>query len=163
MPFTRKTTALLIISLFLITSTSACSENSQIKKEHVGTIMGAFGGAFAGSTMGKGKGKTLAIATGTLLGATLGKSIGASLDRADIAYYNTHAQNTLEKVPSGETRKWRNPDSGNGGSFTPLRTYEVAPGNYCREYTQTIYVGGRTAEGFGTACRQPDGTWKIQQ
>jgi surface antigen len=36
-------------------------------------------------------------------------------------------------------------------------------GQYCREYRQTVKVGGKTQEGYGTACRQPDGTWKIVQ
>lgn len=34
-------------------------------------------------------------------------------------------------------------------------------GNYCREYTRTIAVGGRFESGYGTACRQPDGSWQI--
>lgn len=32
---------------------------------------------------------------------------------------------------------------------------------YCREYTRTIHVGGRPQEGYGTACLQPDGSWRI--
>lgn len=32
---------------------------------------------------------------------------------------------------------------------------------YCREFTQIIEVGGRKEEGYGTACQQPDGSWKI--
>ena len=32
---------------------------------------------------------------------------------------------------------------------------------YCREYTQVFEIGGEREEGYGTACRQPDGTWQI--
>ncbi len=32
---------------------------------------------------------------------------------------------------------------------------------YCREYTQRVQVGGRVQESYGTACQQPDGSWKI--
>ena len=32
---------------------------------------------------------------------------------------------------------------------------------YCREFTQTIEVGGKKEEGYGTACQQPDGSWKV--
>lgn len=32
---------------------------------------------------------------------------------------------------------------------------------YCREYTKTIRVNGRKESGYGTACRQPDGSWMI--
>lgn len=33
--------------------------------------------------------------------------------------------------------------------------------SYCREYTRTVYVGGRSQDAFGTACLQPDGDWVI--
>ena len=29
-----------------------------------------------------------------------------------------------------------------------------------REYTTTVRVGGRSVEAYGTACLQPDGSWK---
>lgn len=32
---------------------------------------------------------------------------------------------------------------------------------YCREYTSVIQVGGRSETGYGTACLQPDGAWKV--
>ena len=32
---------------------------------------------------------------------------------------------------------------------------------YCREYTKTISVGGRAVQGYGTACRQRDGSWEV--
>lgn len=32
---------------------------------------------------------------------------------------------------------------------------------YCREYQQTITIEGRTQQGYGTACLQPDGSWKL--
>lgn len=34
---------------------------------------------------------------------------------------------------------------------------------YCREFTKTIYVGGRAQQGYGTSCLQPDGSWQITQ
>ena len=33
--------------------------------------------------------------------------------------------------------------------------------DYCREYTRTVYIGGRTQDAYGTACLQPDGSWMI--
>jgi hypothetical protein len=35
------------------------------------------------------------------------------------------------------------------------------PGPECREYQTTTIVDGRPQQTFGTACRQPDGTWHI--
>jgi len=46
--------------------------------------------------------------------------------------------------------------------MTPLKTYQRPSGQYCREYQQTIYVGGQQQQAYGTACRQPDGSWEIQ-
>jgi len=37
------------------------------------------------------------------------------------------------------------------------------PEPYCREYIQTVNVGGKIQESYGTACQQQDGAWKIQQ
>ncbi|HEY0902066.1 MAG TPA: hypothetical protein VGD95_08080 [Micavibrio sp.] len=34
-------------------------------------------------------------------------------------------------------------------------------GDYCREYTRTVSIGGRLQTAYGTACYQPDGDWKI--
>ena len=31
----------------------------------------------------------------------------------------------------------------------------------CREFQQTITVGGETQEAYGTTCQQPDGRWKV--
>lgn len=137
-------------------------QNSGIKKADIGGIAGAVGGAWIGSNIGKGKGNVAAIAAGTLLGAYLGNQVGASLDRADLAYYRQTSQQTLEHAPSGTTSTWENPDSGNYGTITPTSTYQTSGGQYCREYSQTITVGGQTEQAYGTACRQEDGTWKIQ-
>lgn len=111
--------------------------------------------------VGQGKGQLAAVAAGTLLGAFAGSEIGKSLDKADIAYAERTRQRTLESNPSGTTSTWTNPDSGHSGTITPVKTYQQADGNYCREYQTTVTVGGKTEEAYGTACRQPDGTWKI--
>jgi len=39
--------------------------------------------------------------------------------------------------------------------------YQAADGRYCREYQATISVAGRLQQSFGTACLQPDGSWRI--
>ncbi|NYZ16411.1 hypothetical protein HL658_28040 [Azospirillum sp. RWY-5-1] len=39
--------------------------------------------------------------------------------------------------------------------------YQARNGQYCREYQSTIRVGGVARPGYGTACQQPDGTWRI--
>jgi surface antigen len=139
---------------------AACASDSG-PKENLGTLIGAGLGGLAGAQIGSGSGQLAAVAGGTLLGAFLGKEIGASLDKADQAYANQTAQDTLETAPTGQSGTWTNPDSGNSGSLTPTKTYQTASGDYCREYQQTVTVGGETETAYGTACRQPDGSWKV--
>ena len=158
----------LMSSVTVLSLLTACQPGSMqafenlFTKENVGTATGAVGGAWIGSNVGKGKGNVAAIAVGTLLGAQLGRSIGASLDRADMNYYNHASQNTLEYKKDGQTSSWMNPNNGHSGTITPVKTYRTPRGTHCREYSQTISISGRYEEAYGTACRQPDGTWKIQ-
>ena len=44
----------------------------------------------------------------------------------------------------------------------PTETYLTSSGRYCREYRTHVEVGQRMQKAYGTACRQPDGTWQIQ-
>lgn len=44
----------------------------------------------------------------------------------------------------------------------PTATYTNEYGNYCREFTQQVRIGDRIQESYGTACLQPDGTWRVQ-
>lgn len=130
-------------------------------KETGGALLGAAGGAAIGSQIGGGRGRLVAVAIGTLAGALLGQSIGQTLDRADQMAMERNAQYALENTRTNTTTTWQNPDSGNHGAITPIETYQTSSGQYCREYTQTVVVAGETQQAYGTACRQPDGTWKI--
>lgn len=39
--------------------------------------------------------------------------------------------------------------------------YSTYPADsYCREYSETVIIGNRTAPAYGTACMQPDGSWQ---
>lgn len=133
----------------------------QVNKETVGGVIGAAGGAVAGAQFGKGSGQVASIAAGTLLGAMIGSSIGQTLDNMDRLYHEQAAQRALETARSGTAVSWNNPDSGHTGSVTPLNVIQRPDGEYCREYSQTISVGGKSEDAYGTACRQPDGSWKI--
>jgi surface antigen len=130
-------------------------------KETGGTLIGAAGGAAVGSQIGSGTGRLVAVAIGTLAGALIGQGVGQSLDRADQLAMERNAQYALESTRTQSTTTWRNPDSGNYGSITPVETYQTASGQYCREYVQTVVVAGEKQQAYGTACRQSDGTWKI--
>ena len=52
-------------------------------------------------------------------------------------------------------------DGNASGRVIALNETRNNEGLMCREFQQEIRVGGRTEDGFGTACLQPDGAWKI--
>ena len=143
-----------------IVSLGACAQGRG-DKEVAGTLVGAAAGGLLGSQIGSGTGQLVAVGAGVLLGALLGSEVGRSLDKADQAYAAQTYQTTLEQAPVGQTNTWVNPDSGNQGSYTPVKTYQADNGRYCREFQQTVTVGGQTESAYGTACRQPDGSWQI--
>ena len=142
---------------------SGIMSGGSVNKQDVGTLAGAIGGGVIGHNIGKGSGQTVATIAGTLLGGAIGNSIGGSLDAADRAAYNSTSQQALNDVNPGQTLPWKNQQTGNYGSVTPLKPYQNPNGQYCREFDQTIVVGGKKQSGHGTACREPDGTWKIIQ
>ena len=43
----------------------------------------------------------------------------------------------------------------------PQQTSQQSEERYCREYTADADVQGRTQQIYGTACMQPDGSWRI--
>ncbi|WP_321528648.1 RT0821/Lpp0805 family surface protein [Sedimenticola selenatireducens] len=140
----------LLILLFLLTG----CEN--LSKRDTGTVLGGIAGGILGNQVGGGSGRTAAIIVGTLAGAYIGGSIGQQMDDND----RYRSQQALESNPINRTSSWRNPDSGNSYQVTPTRTYETASGP-CREYTTEAVIDGRTETVYGTACRQPDGTWQA--
>ena len=155
----RKPLACLLVSVFAAALLLTGCEGGP--KEQFGTVLGAGLGAVAGSQIGDGRGQLLAIAAGTLLGSLIGSEVGRSLDKADLAYMNQTQQVALETAPSGTSTGWQNPDSGNSGAIVPQPAVQQADGTYCREFQQTITVGGNTETAYGQACRQPDGQWEI--
>jgi surface antigen len=149
------------IAALLVLSLGACDTYGQ--KETGGTLIGAGLGGLLGSQFGGGTGKLAMTALGVVGGGLLGNQIGRSLDRADQGYAQRASQQAVA-APIGETITWNNPQSGNYGSYTPTREgVQSTTGAYCREYQQEVVVGGRRQQGYGQACRQPDGSWKVIQ
>ena len=133
----------LITNIMLITTfmASACAEQGgPLTNQQGGTIIGAIGGAAAGSQFGKGPGRAAMTALGALGGAAIGNSIGNGMDNANRAA----AQPAMVLA-------------------SPQAAPQAPVNNNCREFTQTITVGGRPQQAYGTACRQADGTWQVVQ
>ena len=150
------------LAVLLILSTSGCASLGESARNNPKATQGGVGGAILGGVIGglAGGGKYALI--GATAGALIGGVIGKKLDDRDKKMAAEAAQRAFETNRSGESSAWSNPDSGNSGTITPTRTRQLANGQYCREYTQTVIIGGETHEAYGTACRQPDDTWKIE-
>ena len=136
---------------------AACSD---IGPQQVGGALGGIGGGLIGGQFGQGVGKVAATAVGTLVGSLMGSEVGKSLDGADRADAR-QAEGEALTAPIGRKITWNNPDSGHSGSYVPTRDGTDAAGDYCREYQTAVTVGSQMQKSTGTACRQPDGTWKV--
>lgn len=136
------------------------STEEAVRRNPKGTA-GAAGGAVLGGVIGGIAGGKKYAVIGAISGALLGGAIGGQLDERDRRLAAEAAARALETQPSGYASTWSNPDTGHSGSVTPLRTWQDAEGRYCREFVQTVRVGGGEREALGTACRQPDGTWQV--
>lgn len=128
-------------------------------KQGFGSVAGGLTGALIGNQFGSGSGKIAATALGAIVGTMVGGEIGRRLDEADQrALYNAQ-HNALEFGNPGTPVAWKNPNSGRHGEVVPGPGYKVNEFN-CRDYTNTIFIDGQPQVARGTACRQPDGTWK---
>jgi surface antigen len=148
----------LVPVLLLALATTGCAGVQNNPKAALGGATGATAGGLIAAAAGGG---TAGIIGGVLLGGLVGGAIGNALDQRDKELAMQAAQQSFENSRSGTSTTWRNPDSGNSGTITPTRTYQSGE-QYCREYQQTIYVGGESQDAYGTACRQPDGSWRVQ-
>jgi len=153
----------LLAAIAIMALTAACAQNGQFgKKQTIGGLGGAALGGWAGSTIGGGTGKLAATAAGVLIGALIGSEIGRGLDKVD-EQKAQQAYTQATTAPVGQTISWSNPDTGNYGSVKPTKEgTKSSSGEYCREFQQTVVIGGKTEEAYGVACRQPDGQWEIQ-
>ena len=144
---------LLVATLSFSVLLTGCS---RMNNEDVGTVTGGVVGGLLGSQFGGGSGKIAAAAGGALLGAFLGGRIGKTMDKQD----QMEMQMALETAPTGTPKKWVNPNNGNHYTVTPMRTY-YQHRQPCREYVSHAIIDGRSEKIRGTACRQPDGSWRT--
>ena len=133
-------------------------------KATTGAALGALAGTALAYGLAKDSGKKdLWLIAGAAAGGLAGNNIGAKLDERDRLLLGQTFQNTLENAPTNQSGSWNNPNTGNSGSVTPTATHLSANEQPCREFTTTVNIGGQPQQGYGTACRQADGSWKIQQ
>ena len=133
-------------------------------KQDTGTAAGALlGGGLAYGLGQNSSNKEIWTVLGIGLGAMLGNQLGQQLDERDRLMMGQSFQSALERAPDNSSSSWRNPNTGNSGYTTPTRTVVASNGTPCREFTQTVMIGGKSQQAYGTACRMADGSWQIQR
>lgn len=130
---------------------------SNVTNQDVGTVSGGVIGGLVGSQFGQGGGQLLAIGAGTLAGALIGGAIGKNMDETDKLKMNR----ALETNQVGQPAYWTNSKTGSNYKVVPTQNVTVQGNKYCREYRTTADIAGKQQQMYGTACRQPDGSWKM--
>ena len=124
-------------------------------REQSGALAGGAAGGLLGSALGHGP---AAVLLGAAAGAAVGGLIGNRMDRQD----QTKTAQVLEGNRTNQSSTWVNPDTKTRYTVTPTRTYQSAQGP-CRKFKMDadLQDKGQSQRTSGTACRQPDGSWKI--
>ena len=124
--------------------------------QDAGTLTGAVAGGIIGA--GLGNGNLGAAAAGAIIGGFLGNELGRQLDDDERRQAMAAEYQALEYGRTGAPVQWRG-RRGYYGDVVAGASYHVNSYD-CRDYTHTIYIDGRPQIARGTACKQPDGTWR---
>ncbi len=149
------------LMVVMLVTTGCVTSDSGRAHESAGTVIGAVAGGLIGNQFGSGAGRAFATIGGAVLGGAIGSQLGKNFDDRDRRAYESNRYQALN-APVGREIVWNNPNNGNSIVFEPTREGRARDGRYCREYRQEIIVGGRREEAYGQACRNPDGSWEIQ-
>lgn len=122
------------------TASAQCNGN----KTTIGTLAGAAGGGLLGSQFGSGSGKTAMTIAGVVGGGVLGNQVGQRLDSEDCA---------AERAAYARRRQAANERT--------VAFHDGDSGRVCREMQSTAFIHGERQVVTGTACREPDGSWKF--
>ena len=147
----------LALTALLAASLTACANYRNPTDREIGAVVGGIAGGAAGTQIGSGSGTTIATIVGTLAGAALGAEIGDRFGRQDRQQFAS----TLERTPTGQTNTWSNSSTGNSYAVTPTNNYR-SNNRVCRTFVMQANLAKGQDRTEGTACRQPDGDWRVQ-
>ena len=135
-------------------SLAACSPGNNTGGATVGGA--AIGGLLGAAAFSGSSAQWVGIVGGALIGSVIGNQIGQYMDRQD----QVNMQNAIVHTPVGSEARWTNQKRKITYSVRPIKNYK-SKGRYCREYQTTVTINGKLQKGYGKACREPDGTWRI--
>lgn len=162
----KKKTTIMALCLLALTACADVEGPTLSLGGLAGAVVGGVAGGVAGAQFGGGIGQTLFMGTGALAGAAIGYDAGSILMPSDQAAYDGNARTALNQAADGDVRSWSNPETGNGGIFTPTASYLTVDGRSCRTYRATLALKNPTggpgviARRNGAACQQADGSWR---
>ena len=142
------------LAVALLVSPVVAKAQDLFSGANIGTILGAGAGAVGGSQFGKGKGQL----------------VGVSVDRSRQMDTGWNRGPNYQPAPSDSVAAPYPQASAQPVYYPPQQPVYVqqAPvavqqnsANYCREVQYQGTVNNQPANLYGTACRQPDGTWRI--
>jgi len=149
----------IVMAVVMALGLSACGQGRD--KEIVGTLLGAAAGGAVGSQIGSGSGNAVAIGVGVLIGGLIGNQVGRYMDDQDKQYAQKAAGQSFNQ-PTGSSSNWRNPDSGNSGSYTPVEeARKRSDGSVCRKVQSEYEIDGKIHTETSTICKNPDGTVRV--
>jgi hypothetical protein len=85
----------------------------------------------------------------------------SAMTDADIEIFSSAVDEALNDAADGDTRHWKNPETGAGGDLTLLSTSEK-DGMRCRRLQIANEAKRKTARSDLDFCRQDDGSWKVR-
>ncbi len=148
----KKLVAVAVSTVCAVSLLSGCTPGNNTTGS---TVVGAAAGGLLGAAVFSGPGSWIGVAAGALIGGVVGNQVGQYMDRQDKA----NMQRAISTVPVGQKATWTNSKD---VTYTvqPIKQYHKK-GHYCREYKTSIKIDGKWKRAYGTACRKPDGSWKI--
>lgn len=80
----------------------------------------------------------------------------------DIEILKDSMARILGSLEDGETGEWSNPETGRGGTITPLTSVQQND-KLCRQTKFTSHSGGQKNVSEYFLCRQANGVWAVEQ
>jgi surface antigen len=120
----------------------------------LGVAAGGTAGALIGAASSHGHTRWGATAGGAILGMLLGGGIGSAVDAAN----RNCTATAVAYAPVGTPVAWSNANV--QYQVVPTRQYNYN-GETCRDYQANAAINGQWQQVHGTACLQPDGSWRV--